>query len=408
MLIFKLNLLYLEKVLAMNSKQLLIAFTSLMLFMACSSQEEGLQSGNQTAREYALVKVDSFSVENLTRVFITDYSEEEGIYLGFAGVQKDILEIAPNGDILKRVNRTGEGPNNYGRFTPISLSFGPEKTRVIEVLFDFIQYNDQYEIINKKPSPTFSRVMTQVPLVRIPFIQKADTNFFFIGPANILPVDLSVNSKEELDTLQQFTLFDPVSGVQRHVIPYDSTSIYKQTDKVYRELMGKNYFIDGEELVLVNGLDTSIAVHSLSDFSKTKEVPFTHADFKVYPPIAFDEDRENPAYLRLSTMAGRNEDLFNAGGGFWILRYFQGMTEPEYNRLKGEKELIYYTSPEAEHKFKLIVFHDGQQMPGELTPPPGSMVFGLGNGTVLVRDPSNPDVEEDFTHYSIYALREIN
>ena len=351
--------------------------------------------------------MDSFAVENLTRVFITDYSEEEDIYLAFTSIQKDILEIAPNGDVLKRVNRSGEGPNNYGRFTPISLSFGPRNTRVIEIPFDFIQYDDKYEIVDKKQSPVFSRIMTQDPLGRILNHQAADTSFFLVGPSNFVSYDFAVNTKEELDTLKQFMLFDPVSGIAKDVIPYKTNSIYKQTDKVYRDLMNKSFFIDGDELVMVNGLDRSLSVYKLSDFSKSRELPITHANFKEYPPVAFDEDRESPAFVRLSKMAARNENLYHLGDGFWILRYFQGLSEAEYEVLKGEKEEIYYTSPEAQHKFKLIVFRDEVQMPGELNPPPGNILFGLGNGRLLVRDPSNPDVEEDFTQYSIYALQEI-
>lgn len=116
-------------------------FLVFIVLVACGKKDG---SSGESFSSYSLVKVDSFQVNNMTRVQITDFSESENIYLAYTEAENDILEISPDGEILKRVNRTGDGPNNMGNWVPIGLSFGPSGERVFQLPFQLLTYDKDY------------------------------------------------------------------------------------------------------------------------------------------------------------------------------------------------------------------------------------------------------------------------
>ena len=54
----------------------------LIIFTMISCGRSGENKMHSEELSYELVKIDSFTVENLTKVRITDYSESENIFLG--------------------------------------------------------------------------------------------------------------------------------------------------------------------------------------------------------------------------------------------------------------------------------------------------------------------------------------
>lgn len=129
--------------------------------LSCSTptMEENTVNPGSGSAGYKLVKIDSFAIENFTRVQIMDYSPDEGIYFGFSESQNDFLEIDRQGQILKRVNLAGDEPNHFGSRQPVAWSFGPGQSRIAEMAFSLIAYNPDYEIASR------SRIISPLPIV---------------------------------------------------------------------------------------------------------------------------------------------------------------------------------------------------------------------------------------------------
>jgi len=83
-------------------KNTLLYFLSLIFLASCGQNET--KETETSNSEYSITKIDSFEVNNLTRVFIWDYSAELDRYLGYAMVEDDLLEISGEGEIIKRTH----------------------------------------------------------------------------------------------------------------------------------------------------------------------------------------------------------------------------------------------------------------------------------------------------------------
>jgi hypothetical protein len=366
--------------------------------------EENNANPGSGSTGYHLVKIDSFSIENFTRVQITDYSPEEGIFLGFSEAQNDFLEIDRQGQILKRVNRAGDGPNHFGSRQPVAWGFGPNQSRIAEMAFSLIAYNPNYEITSRSRIISPLPIVTNVPLGRPLHFTRNDSVFYLVGPTNFLSAHYLIRNEQGRDTLQQFSALHLASGTQASILPYPESSAYRQTDLLYHQLMAKSFFLDNGKLVVVHNIDKALHVYDLASRTKLRDIPFEHAAFRSYPPLPLEANPESPDYVALTQMSARNMKLIDAGAGFWLMQYFQGMSEAEYTIAREADEDFSWLK--KWDKMKIVLFKEGKPIKKELDAPSGNLLFGLGEGSFLVQDPPNPDVEEEVTRYSIYQITE--
>jgi hypothetical protein len=145
-------------------------------------------------------------------------------------------------------------------------------------------------------------------------------------------------------------------------------------------------------------------VYDLASRTKLRDIPFEHAAFRSYPPLPLEANPESTDYVALTQMSARNMKLIDAGAGIWLMQYFQGMSEAEYTIAKEADEDFSWLK--KRDKMKIILFKEGKPIKTELDAPSGNLLFGLGEGSFLVQDPPNPDVEEEVTRYSIYQITE--
>ena len=110
---------------------LVLSLIILSITSGCNSNSR--DTSTSEAENYELVKIDSFQVDNFTRVNILDYNPNEKIFLGYSINEDDLVEISESGEILNRAHRKGDGPSNYGNWNPIGLGFGPEGQRIVEL-----------------------------------------------------------------------------------------------------------------------------------------------------------------------------------------------------------------------------------------------------------------------------------
>lgn len=378
-------------------------FFLIVFSLSCSTKNEK-NSINSEDQNYSLVKVDSFQVDNFTRVNILDYSPSEKIYLGYSLTEDDILEISESGEILKRVHRKGDGPENYGTWNPIGLGFGPNNQRIVELPFRVISYNQDYEIVLSHLIMSPLPIRANSPLGSPPYYQKNDTTMVLVGPSNYLTASHLIHNQEGKDTLQNFYQLNLVTGDVKSVVPYEANSIYNSTQNIYHELMGKSFFIDSEknELVLVQNLDPEILVYNLSDLSIKQRIPISYSEFLTYDPVPIGTPFSDESTLPLRRLSAKNQKLLNLGNGIYALQYFTGINEAEFESRNSEDQ-PYSGSLDASEQ-RILIFKDGKQTTVELPGINGFLIAALPGNRLLVQEPENQEIEEEFTKFSIYEL----
>lgn len=361
--------------------------------------------GSELIEKYELVKVDSFQVNNFTRVVIRDYSPEERLYLGYASNEDDILEISENGKIISRVHKKGDGPGSYGDRNPVGLTFGPNMTRIVELPFRVLIYDQKYNVQHDFNVMSPLPIRTSMPLGKTPWYQLEDTTFLLVGPGNYLSSSLLIQNQLGKDTLQNFTQINVSTGAAKSVIPYSPSSVYKQSDGVFSGVMGKSFFVDNEanELVVVQNIDSQIQQYNLQDLSVKNSIPIKHSEFLSYAPVPIETAFGDERAKTLEKLAGRNHKLINLGNKTYILVYFMGVTQAEFDNRTTEESTYYPLNDASEQR--ILIIKDGKQLPVELPGINGTMVTGLPNRKVLVQEPENKEVEEEFTRFSIYQLQ---
>ena len=381
----------------MRNINLLVA---IWLLYACGSKPgESLEGSNG----YQLVKIDSFQVDNLTRVQITDFSEAENIFLGYTEAEHDILEISPNGQILKRVNLRGDGPNKMGTWTPLGMSFGPDGERIFQLPFQLLSYDKDYNQISNLRIQSPLPVRANLPLGRTSYFMENGQPRYLVGPATFLSAHLLIYNEEGRDTLQNFSLLYPETGNMKSIVPYEADSYYKKTEHIYYWRMGKSFFIADNELVVVHNLADEILVYDINDnFTLKRTVPLNHSAFEKYNPLPIGTAMDDPKLKELNYMSGRNDKILSLGNHLWLLYYFQGVTPAVYEANNSEESP--FSSKKVMEKHKLLVFENGKQVHGEIPKPRGSILFSPKENQVLVLDEPNEESEEEFTRYSVYEL----
>ncbi|WP_268034539.1 hypothetical protein [Algoriphagus sp. PAP.12] len=374
-----------------------------ILLYSCSESDTSIKS-DQSSGNYHIEKIDSFEVNNLTRVIIRDYSPEEKKYLGYAMVEDDFLEISEEGEILKRAHKKGEGLGLYGNWNPIGMGFGPSGMRIAELPFSILAYNRDFEEIYRQRIQSPLPIRGFGPMGRTEYYQNQDSTYFLVGPSNYLSAHYLIHNEEGRDTLTNFYSINIQSGDMKSVLPYREESIYKQTLDIYPELMTKSFVVDHEtnELLVLHGLENKIEVYSLPSLDFKESIPIDHSEFLEYSPVPIGINSNDDRLTALRLMSGRNQNLIQIDKDLFLIKYFTGVTEGQFNTRRGQ-DAIY--SPANDTKEQKILLISGRKQVAELESIPGSILFGLGDGKFLVVEPENTEIEEEVTRFSIYQVQ---
>ncbi|MFC5626904.1 hypothetical protein [Algoriphagus winogradskyi] len=383
----------------------LLVFSLMILSITSGCNSNSRDTSTSEPDTYELVKIDSFQVDNFTRVNILDYNPSEKRYLGYSINEDDIVEISESGEILNRAHRKGDGPSNYGNWNPIGLGFGPEGQRIVELPFELISYDKNYEIVKRLRIPSPLPVRANTPFGSPPYFQSNDTTFLLVGPSNYFTATYLIHNQEGKDTLQNFYQLNLQTGAIKTVVPYEGNSIYNATENIYPELMGKSFFIDhkNNELVLVQNLDTELLVYDLPGMTLKKSIPITHSEFLTYPPVPVETAFSDERAIALGRLSARNQKLFNMGDHTYLLQYFTGISQSEYDSRTTEEEP--YLGRFDNNEQRIVIFKNGKQVSKELLGINGTIVLSLPGQKLLVQEPENSEIEEEFTRFSIYQLQ---
>ena len=319
--------------------------------------------------------------------------------------EDDILEISEKGEILKRTNRKGEGPNLYRNWNPIGLGFGPNGQRIVELPFEVYSYDKNYEVLQQFRIMSPLPIRANTPFGKPPYYQSNDTTYLLVGPSNYFTATYLIHNQEGKDTLQNFYQLNMKTGDIKSVVPYADNSIYNSTENIYPELMGKSFFIDHEknELAVVQNLDTDILIYNLPGLTLNRAIPITHSEFLTYDPLPIGTPFSDERAITLNKLSARNQKLFNLGDNTFLLQYFTGISQTEYDSRNSEE--IPYVGQFDENEQRLLIFKDGKQLTQELPGIKSSLKFTLPDNKILAQEPENSDIEEEFTRFSIYQLQ---
>lgn len=267
-------------------------------------------------------------------------------------------------------------------------------------------YNEDYKQLKNIRIQSPLPVRTNTPLGKTVYFIENGNPRYLVGPTTFLSAHLLIYNDEGRDTLQNFSLLSPESGQMKSIIPYEEDSYYKKTKNIYTDLMNKSFFIAGQKLVVLQGLSETIQVYDLLDFSLSKNIAITHTEFIKYEPVPVGTAYNDPRSKQLSSMAGRNLKIIQLSKDLWLIRYYQGITNAEFEARNSEEEPFRYA--DATDKIKLLVIKNGKQVSGVISTPEGLMLFSLRNNKILIQENASTEIEEEFTKYSIYEFKEVN
>lgn len=374
-----------------------------VVLTACQSPSD--TNSETPVSSFKAVKIDSFEVNNLTRVIIRDYSPEEKIYLGYSMVDDELLEISEEGQILKRVSKKGEGPGLYGNWNPIGMGFGPNGLRIAELPFSIFAYDSTYEIAYQQRIQSPLPIRGFGPMGRTEYFNSGDSTFFLVGPSNYLSAHYLIHNEEGRDTLKNFYQLHLQSGDMKSVVPYRSESIYKQTQDIYPELMTKTFVVNHEknELMVLHGLEDEIEVYSLPSLQLARTIPIDHSEFLLYSPVPIETASNDERLASLRLMSARNQSLIQLDESEFLIKYFTGVSEGQFAARRADDAI--YSPPSDPSEQRLLLVDDNNGSTYEMESIPGTVLFGLGERKFLVIEPENSEIEEEVTRFSIYQIQ---
>ncbi|WP_339706559.1 hypothetical protein [Algoriphagus aquimarinus] len=110
-----------------------------------------------------------------------------------------------------------------------------------------------------------------------------------------------------------------------------------------------------------------------------------------------------PNVLQLSRLSAKNQKLLNLGNNTYLLQYFTGISQAEYDGRNSEENP--YEGPLDETEQRIIIFAGEKQISKELPGITGSLILPLPGNKILVQERENTEIEEEFTRFSIYQLQ---
>ncbi|EAZ80491.1 hypothetical protein [Algoriphagus machipongonensis] len=350
-----------------------------------------------------LKKVADLNIESLATVGIRDYDPAKDEYLGFVDKGSEGIELAifdSNGKILISEVRRGDGPNYYSS-SALTMGFAPDGGIYVQTSAELLKYDREFNVIKRiRFEPKFTTVVYSGPREKFIPLSKADPISFLIGVSNIsgMALGLEVPSKVNL-----IDYYDPNNKSVRSIAPLSEREVFKgYGDEKFPVSINSIYALNPQEnlLYLTTTIDNEITVYNPINWFVVKRIKVKHEEFKPLDDLPIQESNFRTSG-RMALYA-KNQKLLKFDSDLLGLIYVQGESEASYESRKNTDKKSRFRDPDF---YRLILFKDGIQLPGEHTISSGMIEMPLPNNRILVKV-SEGEVELDYIPYEIWEVSE--
>ncbi|SIT17848.1 hypothetical protein [Belliella pelovolcani] len=364
--------------------------------LACNKlKDENIILGN----DYKLILQDSIVVNNLSRILIFDYDENKNLYLGFSRDEEMLVTLNTNGEIERKVDLKGDGPEKYGYYI---RNLGIYKNQIAIITNEnIIFYSNDFEKISEYPYNSSIFVQSTSPFAKTMFLGEEGEEILIINPN--LKFDYYGNDGA-IDTLKYIEYFNfEELKLSNEIEAFDNKS---KENSIFFDFNTPIISINdyNETLYLTLPLSEKISVFERknSKFNKIKDISLEIENFIKVDPLPLGTEYGTLERKQQFLNGSRIWNIINFSEDVFGLIYFKQFD----SRLKSEliEESLNYSLIERYGTLELILYDNDVKISSEIHFPNGRFVTKLKENKFIIEKPENLEIEEDFTVYYIYQL----
>lgn len=390
----------------MHTQSLTVSILIFLILTSCNQSTEKQRA--EESFSYELVKTDSIRIEGLEQIQITDYSPTKNTFLAYGTRTKLCMEVDFKGNIISRVDLTGEGPGHFGQGIT-ELGYIGEDI-IINGPFIYLTYDADWNYKKRIPYESGGAFL---PLGMIPGAPESQNDSE--NPVVIRTIDHNYFGRKKLadDYFHEAKMIEliPLNEEEpMQLFNYPEESIYRSESIYFDAHKARvSYNSTNETFDVVLPLEPRLYIFD----SKTNNLLQTYQldlnSFKKPQGIPFEDQHKNgrsgfgPSNQLNTVYNLTNSMVYNISseGNVTILEYTTGT--------KGETNLTDIKSASAlnqkEAQRFTAFFKDGKKI-AEVEKRFTKLVR-LDEYRFLVHD-VNQEEELDYSKFYIYELKEIN
>lgn len=263
-----------------------------MVSLCCYScgEKSGTQNSSSEAT-YELVKVDSLIIDEIEILQITDYNPRTKHFLAYGTNSRDCMEIDMYGNIVNRINLSGDGPSQYG-YAMNGLSYFDQDI-IINGFGKYAIYDAEWKFKRNLPSDNLTSPLR--------YMSENPKKIVYAGELRLMQlVDQNVGGHIQLEeghftTAKMIKLVSSTEESTQPLLAYPENSIYVSNETYYSQHQPLLSFNATEnKLYLALPLESKLFVHNLDDsLSLHKTINLDFADFTAPQGIPFEDQFKN-------------------------------------------------------------------------------------------------------------------
>ena len=360
----------------------ILTIISFLLFTGCYKKETGKNESNDFVKhDFRFHLSDSLVIHDIGYHFIADYDPQEKRFLAFDFTQYKILVLKTTGEVISTIDKSGEGPENFGIFN--NMCFGEGGTLWVLSKKGIFNYSIHGDLIKKIDLPF-------APVFNIVSFDKNQFDFLKINGQDYLLAYFPGRYNEYLhtdqayyDVYKSFELINLSTGEFSPVIPFPTSSVFRER-VYYLEETIPSFQVVGNELYVMYPAEPKCYVYEIGNgFKLKKVVTISPEHITFHKGESFGKNHPKEIFLG-------NPDL------------------PRYESFYAHKgRLITYYRTGLSKKHYLEVYQNGRKISNDIiqSGKQGFLIFSFENKLVFThkRDPGKEE-DIDYTIFYVYEL----
>lgn len=278
----------------MYKTSVLLFYSLLILSLFSCNPGSSTETESSQNTKYDLVKVDSIRINTLENIQITDYNPKTKRFLAYATSTKSCMELDLEGNIINKVDLTGEGPGHFGLGLTELGYLGESK--IIHGPAVYFTYKDDWTYDSRI---IYGANGYSLPLRYIdgaPIILRVGGEDLLL---RIINHNASGTLKMEPDHFENASLisvFGAGATEGKPLLSYPESSIYRASDLFYANHQPKVSFNATKSiLVLSLPLEQKLYTYDVTnDFSLVETIDLNLTGFNTIPRgLSYEDQHKN-------------------------------------------------------------------------------------------------------------------